>query len=112
VQSHRRTLKKYVANNGKCPFDEWLDNLKDIRAQAIISTRLNRVIQGNFGNCRSVGGEVRELKIDFGSGYRVYFAEDGKVLVVLLCGGDKRSQWKDIENAKKYWREYCETKTS
>lgn len=91
--------------------DVW-DILAQLYFPAFISTRLNRVIQGNFGNCRSVGGDVRELKVDYGPGYRVYFAEDGKVLVILLCGGDKRSQWKDIENAKKYWREYCETKTS
>ena len=99
-------ILKYIFENGQCPFDEWLDSLKNKKAQAIIMTRLNRVTQGNFGLCRRLDGEIWELKIDFGPGYRIYFAEEGDVIVVLLCGGDKSTQTKDIEKARDYWAEY------
>ncbi len=68
--------------------------------------RLDRLEQGNFGDCKAVGDGVLELRMDFGPGYRVYFAEDGPDVVLLLLGGDKSTQDKDIETAKTYWREY------
>ncbi len=73
--------------------------------------RLNRIRLGNFGDCKSVGGGVEELRIDFGPGYRVYYGREGAVVVILLCGGDKRSQAKDIFRAQEYWREYLNAKT-
>ncbi|QQR91041.1 MAG: type II toxin-antitoxin system RelE/ParE family toxin [Myxococcales bacterium] len=88
------------------PFVEWLGALKDKRARAKIRARINRLELGNFGDCKSVGGGVSELRISFGPGYRVYFGRDGQTVVVLLCGGDKSSQARDIEKAKLYWKEY------
>ncbi|OGQ16935.1 MAG: addiction module killer protein [Deltaproteobacteria bacterium RIFCSPHIGHO2_02_FULL_40_11] len=101
-----RELLEYEIENGRCPFSEWLDGLKDIAARAIIRKRLNRIRMGNFGNTRSVGEGVFELKIDFGPGYRVYYGLDGDTLVVLLCGGDKGSQERDIRKATEYWQDY------
>ena len=102
------SLKEYVDTRGKIPFRTWLASLKDKKTQAIIDARLTRVRLGNFGDCKSLKDGVFELRIDFGSGYRVYFAKDGKSFVLLLLGGDKRTQAKDIETAKKYWSDYKE----
>jgi len=77
-----------------------------MRVRALIRKRLNRVRMGNLGDCRSVGDGVKELRIAFGPGYRVYFGEDGETIVVLLCGGDKSSQEADIRRAKEYWIDY------
>ena len=73
-----------------------------------IQARLDRVEKGNFGDHRPVGEGVWELRFDFGSGYRIYFVEEGDVIVILLCGGDKSSQVKDIKTAKIYWQELLE----
>ncbi len=81
-------------------FDEWLRQLRDERARERINVRLRRLAAGNAGETRSVGGGVVELKIDYGPGYRVYFIHRGMEIVVLLCGGDKSSQSKDIKTAK------------
>jgi putative addiction module killer protein len=80
-------------------FNSWLSNLKDERALAKISTRIDRVALGNFGDAKFFGG-IGELRIDYGPGYRVYFVQRGAVVVVLLCGGDKSTQSKDIDLAK------------
>jgi putative addiction module killer protein len=88
------------------PFDEWLEGLRDKRTKAVVATRLNRVVQGNFGLCRRLDESIWELKIGCGPGLRVYFAEDGEAIVVLLCGGDKSTQSKDIEKAREYWADY------
>ena len=92
------------------PFSDWLGSLKDPRAVAIVRARLNRIRLGNFGDCRSVGGGVQELRIDFGPGFRVYFGRRGPAFVILLVGGSKKSQPKDIETARKFWREYLDVK--
>ena len=101
-----RHVIKFVDKSGYCPFDNWFDSLKDKKTKAIIATRINRLIQGNFGLCRGLGESISELKIDFGPGYRVYFSESGKTLVIILCGGDKSSQQKDIQKAFHYWHDY------
>jgi len=88
------------------PFDEWLDDLSDNKTVARILARLARVRQGNLGDCKSVGEGVNELRLDYGPGYRIYFGQKGPTLIVLLCGGDKRAQERDIRLAKLYWREY------
>ena len=102
----QRELLEYEAESEKCPFQEWLKSLKDIKARAIIRKRLNRVRLGNLGTNRHVGEGVWELKIDFEPGYRIYYGEDGPKIVVLLLAGDKGSQSKDIEQAQKYWCDY------
>ncbi len=99
------TLEYYISETGKIPFKEWLEELKDIRVRAKIRVALDRIRLGNFGNNRSVGEGVHELKIDYGPGYRVYYALTGKTIVLLLLGGDKASQSKDIALAKEYWKE-------
>jgi putative addiction module killer protein len=96
----------YEHKRGKSPFLEWLLDLRDIKARAMIRARINRLELGNFGDCKSVGGGVLELRIAFGPGYRVYLGRDGSTIVVLLCGGDKGSQSKDVSKAKTLWKEY------
>lgn len=81
-------------------FAAWLKNLRDDRAFAQITRRLDRLAQGNPGDVRAVGGGVSEMRIDYGPGYRVYFLRRGTTIVVLLCGGDKSSQDRDIRSAK------------
>ncbi len=99
----------FRARDGRVPFEEWLDDLDDKRAVARILARLARLRQGNSGDCKSVGEGVSELRVDYGPGYRVYFGRKGNELVVLLCGGDKRTQDRDIRLAKQFWREFKET---
>jgi putative addiction module killer protein len=94
------------------PFLEWLRSLKDGRAVGIVRARLNRIRLGNLGDCKSVGGGVHELRIDFGPGYRVYYGREGSLVVVLLCGGNKRTQARDIVTAQAYWREYLDAKNT
>jgi putative addiction module killer protein len=81
-------------------FDDWLRGLKDIRAKARIYNRLDGVIGGNFGDCKAVGDGVSEMRIHYGSGYRLYFSRRGSAVYLLLLGGDKSTQVKDIERAK------------
>lgn len=91
---------------GSEPFADWLKRLRDPVARRRILVRLRRLEQGQFGDFKSVGAGVSELRIFFGAGYRVYFGKDGDRLVVLLCGGDKGSQRRDIQRAQAYWEEY------
>ena len=99
-------VHEYLTPDGKAPFSEWLNGLRDRKARARIMTRLNRVRLGNFGDCRPLGDSVFELRMMFGPGYRVYFGrEDGRV-VLLLCGGDKRTQRKDLIKARAAWMDY------
>ena len=100
------TLLIYQRSDGSSPFESWLKSLKDEQGRAIIRARLERVELGNLGNSRSLGGGVFELKIHYGPGYRLYFGCDGPKIVVLLCGGDKSSQKRDITKAKVLWEEY------
>ena len=81
------------------PFDKWFRGLRDTRAKVRIDERIERLANGNPGDARPVGSGVSELRIDYGPGYRVYFVQRGKVLIILLCGGDKASQRRDIAKA-------------
>lgn len=102
----KRSIVIYETPSGRSPFLEWLLKLKDVKGRAAIRARLNRIELGNFGDCKSVGEGVFELRITFGPGYRVYFGKQGEHLVVLLCGGDKSTQDRDIVKAKLLWKEY------
>ena len=104
-------IRHYVDRSGKDVFDDWLLDLPDLRAQAKIAARINRLAVANFGDCKALGGGVSELRIHWGPGYRVYFAPIGKVCVLLLCGGDKRKQAADIERAICFLRDYKERLT-
>ncbi len=99
-------VREYLKLDGSNPFQEWLSKLKDVQTRARIRVRLNRIRMGNFGDCRPVGEGVHEFRIPFGPGFRVYFGNDGPTVVILLCGGEKKSQPRDIETAKKYWQDY------
>ena len=85
-------------------YKKWFADLRDSRAQYRILTRVRRLAIGNPGDVKPVGGGVSELRIDYGPGYRVYFKDTGKEIIVLLCGGDKRTQDRDIEQAKELLR--------
>jgi len=103
-----KTLKYYSAKNGKIPFIKWKNSIKDSRMRKRIEERLNRLKNGNYGDYKNLGDGVYELRLFFGSGYRVYFAEVDNTIILLLCGGDKNSQTKDIKKAKEYWEEFNE----
>lgn len=98
-------LKRYQTNNGRVPFSRWLDDLEDKTANRILAY-VDRMKTGNFGNSKPVGKGVSELKLDFGSGYRVYYLCEGHSIVILLCGGDKGTQKKDIKQAQYYAEDY------
>lgn len=87
-------------------FIDWLKRLKDRRAAARIAVRIDRLADGNPGQVRDVGEGVSELKIDYGPGYRVYYVRRGKAVYLLLCGGDKSTQSKDIAEAKRIAKEW------
>ncbi|MDB6033450.1 MAG: addiction module protein [Verrucomicrobiales bacterium] len=98
-------------SDGTVPFSEWFDALLDMRTRQKIDARLARVRLGNLGDCNSVGNGVSELRIDYGPGFRVYFGQDGLEVVILLCGGDKSTQKRDIRKAQEYWADYKTKKT-
>ena len=100
-------IQIYRTNTGKIVFSEWLRKL-DKATQAIIDTRLARVRAGNFGDCKrlSEANGLFELRINFGPGFRVYYGMQGDKLIILLCGGDKHSQTRDILKAREYWQDY------
>ncbi len=102
-----RKLQIYQHSNGREPFTEWLES-RDQKTQERIQARLDRLVGGNFGDCESVGQGIFEIRLHFGAGYRIYFGEADNTIVLLLCGGDKSSQNRDIERAKAYWLEYKE----
>jgi putative addiction module killer protein len=85
-------LRIYTTEQGRAPFEQWLNDLKDLRARAVIRARLERVRGGNFGDCKPLREGVQELRIDHGPGYRVMLSRQGAVLVLLLCGSDKGGQ--------------------
>lgn len=96
----------YQNASGREPFTDWLNSLRDPTTRRRILKRLRALEQGHYGDVKSVGNGINELRFFFGAGYRVYFAEDGETLVILLCGGDKDSQSHDIRHANLYWQEY------
>ena len=98
-------IREYVDTRGRSPYARWFDGL-DARAAAKVATALIRMEQGNLSNTKGLGAGVWEYRIDFGPGYRVYFGRDGDTLVILLGGGTKKRQQKDIEAAQDLWRDY------
>jgi putative addiction module killer protein len=103
---HPKQIVFYADEDGNEPFQVWIDNLRDQQGRRRIINRLFRVQQGNYGDVEPIGEGISELRLFFGPGYRVYFGEDAGNIVVILCGGDKASQSRDIEAAKDYWKEY------
>jgi len=101
-------IRHYVSRAGKDVFDDWLSALADRRAQAKTATRIDRLAAGNFGDCKPLRQGVCELRIDWGPGYRIYYAMIGKVCVLLLRGGDKGKQSADIGRAVEHFNDYKE----
>jgi putative addiction module killer protein len=101
-----KVIAIYETEDGQRPFRKWLDSLRDKTTIARINARIARIASGNFGDAKSVGEGVMELRLAFGSGYRVYLGQDGDQLVILLSGGDKSTQERDIVTAKSYWTDY------
>ena len=99
-------VRQYQTADGRIPFAEWLADLRDLRAKRAIVARITRMQAGNRGDWKALGAGVFELRIDAGPGYRVYCGQDGATLVLLLCAGDKRTQTKDIDHARDYWKDY------
>lgn len=99
-------IRHYLTSDGRNPFIEWFDSVRDGKARVAIGRRINRIETGNFGDHRFCREGVWELRIDLGPGYRVYYALNGRTVVLLLCGGDKRSQDADIAKACKYWNDW------
>ncbi|HLB42437.1 MAG TPA: type II toxin-antitoxin system RelE/ParE family toxin [Gammaproteobacteria bacterium] len=104
----KKELNIYVTREGKRPFIDWLESLKDKTARYRIKERLDRVALGNMGDHKSVGNGVMEIRFKFGSGYRISYGEEGGKIILLLCGGDKSSQAKDIKRAHLFWEDYLE----
>lgn len=104
---YMKQIKIFKLNNGKEPLKIWLKSL-DRRVQRRILNRFETIEEGNLGDFRIIDKEIKELRFKFGSGYRIYFHETENVLILLLCGGDKSTQSKDIAKAKEYlklWKE-------
>ena len=108
-QANPRKIRIYVDQNDHEPFTEWLRSIRNRRTRRRIQTRIDRLEAGNLGDYRFVGDGVFELRFQFGPGYRVYFGQIDNTIIVLLCGGDKSSQVRDIERAKTYWQTYRES---
>lgn len=99
-------IQIYSAESGVEPYVEWLIALPDRQAKARVVMRVNRMAGGNLGDVKPVGQGVWEGRIDYGPGYRVYYAQAGKRLLLLLLGGDKRTQQSDIETAQRHWADW------
>ena len=99
-------IRHYLTPKGVDPFQVWLGGLKDLKGRIAILRRVDRMAAGNFGDHKLVSDGVWELRIDIGPGYRVYFSKPDKTVVLLLCGGSKRSQAADIKKAIGYWKEF------
>ncbi|MER2518956.1 MAG: type II toxin-antitoxin system RelE/ParE family toxin [Candidatus Accumulibacter phosphatis] len=99
-------IAHYLTADGHDPVQDWMDAVRDMRARVAILRRLERMKVGNFGDHKFCRDGVWELRIDTGPGYRVYYAQAGETLVLLLCGGDKRSQRSDIERAAAYRQDW------
>ncbi len=104
--SQKKHVVIYCKVNGSEPFTKWLNSLRDPATRRRILKRLLRVENGHYGDFKQLGEGINELRFFFGAGYRIYFGEDGDKIVVLLCGGDKSSQTKNIKQARVYWQEY------
>jgi putative addiction module killer protein len=99
-------LRHYIDPQGKDLFGRWLDGLGDRQAQARVAARLIRLHNGNFGDCKPVGAGVWKLRIDWGPGYRLYYAIEGKRVILLCDGGNKRTQSADVERAIERWQDW------
>jgi putative addiction module killer protein len=110
MESQEREILIYETDAGNAPYSDWLRGLRDTQGRSSIRSRIARLRAGLFGDCKTVGEGVQELRIDVGPGYRVYIGQDELTTILLLCGGSKKGQQRDIEAAKAYWKHYRSTK--
>lgn len=103
-----KQIRFYQTKSGKVPYKDWFDSVTDSKIRHRIRARLDRVELGNLGDYKVLSDGVSELRFAFGSGYRIYFTEQNGYVIILLCGGDKGSQKKDIDMAKQYWSDLQE----
>jgi putative addiction module killer protein len=99
-------IEIYETSNGKRPFEEWIKDIREAHTRAKILTRIDRLRMGNFGDCKTLQDGVCELRIHYGPGIRIYYGKIGNKLILLLCGGDKGSQERDIEKAKEHLKDF------
>ena len=104
------TILHYRTTEGRYPYRDWVESISDKKVRASILARVDRLSFGSFGDWKAVGEGVGVLRIHLGAGHRVFFGRQGHSVVILLCGGEKRSQDADIKQAKIYWKDY-ETRT-
>ena len=100
------TINEYTDEKGKSPYADWLRGLRDTRAKAKIIVQVDKMELGLFGDVEPIGDGLSELRIHYGPGYRVYYGKEGNQVYLLLCGGDKSTQTKDIKKAKSYWKDH------
>ncbi len=103
-------IEIYRAVDGKSPFLQWLESLKNQQTKDRIDARLNRIRLGNFGDHKELEGGIFELRFFFVAGYRIYFAKEGETIIILLTGGEKGSQKRDIKNSREFYKDYLERK--
>lgn len=103
-----KDIRIYRTKRGKSPFYDWLDALKDAVTRAKIRRRLDRLALGHYGDCKSLGKGIKEIRCSFGAGYRIYFVDQTQTIIVLLCAGSKSTQSKDIALAHQYWSDLKE----
>ena len=107
-RSQVKFIKVYRTPTGRVAFTDWVNSLKSKTVRHRLEERLVRLANGHFGDCKSVGEGVFELRLFFSAGFRVYFAEYRQSIILLLCGGDKSTQTRDIQKAKAYWKQFKE----
>ncbi len=100
------TINEYTDERGKSPYAEWLADLRDARAKAKVIIQVDKMELGLFGDSQPIGDGLSELRVHYGPGYRVYYSKEGRQVYLLLCGGDKSTQAKDIKQAKSYWQDH------
>lgn len=106
VETTEKEIEFYITPEGKIPFNEWYESLKDKRGREEVKRRLNRAIQGNFGDHKILVEGLYEMRITYGRAYRIYYTEKDKRIIVLLCAGYKSTQSEDVEKAKQYLKDY------
>ena len=106
MEARPREVRHYETSDGRAPYWEWFEGLRDVVTRGRIRERVDRLEDGNFGDCEALGRGLYELRLDFDGGYRVYVGEVSRTVVLLLFGGGKKKQERDIKKAQEYWKEF------
>ena len=106
MRNMKNTINEYIDDSGKSHYADWLKNLRDAKAKAKIMMQIDKMELGLFGDVEPIGEGLSELRLHYGPGYRVYYGKEGQQVFLLLCGGDKSTQSKDIKKAKEYWKSH------